>query len=246
MSDMKFRTKEVTRGIVKRLEKIISNEGYLPDRDDFVPSSDPQNKIAYQAAKDAIVNSGKKIIEVYSNGTPNDRMDVNEPCFWVDHRYVEGGDVGFGHTICIVPDVVDENNPENNTFKKVREPDHLQDIEYEIRFVADDVSYYRECTEILVRAFGERAFVYGANDDRTLMDKGFWFFKDGVPLEVANKNGMERVYRFQAKDIILGVSEEIEQNIPSINTISIQSDPSDESAPIDKDGFTPFGFYIED
>lgn len=215
---MRFEEKEIDRGIVLRLQKVIADLGYWPNIDSFMP--EPIDQVAFKAAIDAIRTAKKELIEVFNPASPNDRLETENNHIVVKRRYFDDGTIGYGST-----STYRDNG--DNTFDRILENQPVN-IEYEIRFVCSNSFSHQLMDKIIFKAFGMRRYVYGGNEDRTLMDEGFEFFKNGIPTDIESGKHIERLYRYVVTDVVIADGEVIDENIPKVVEISLGISPQEE------------------
>lgn len=216
---MNFSPLEIDRGIVWRLQKVISDMGYWPDIDTFMP--EPINQAAFQTAIDTIVAAGKTPIQVFNPASPKDRLEVKGTHFVVRRAYVEPGRIGYGSSVGLVQTVTDQNNPQNNRWQKSKFDETTVDIEYEIRFVAATGEEHRISDQILVTAFGMRKHLLGRNANRSAMTTGFEITTSGTPTDLDSADFIERMYRFRVQDVIIGTPEVVVSTIVPATRIDV-------------------------
>jgi hypothetical protein len=220
MSQGEFTYQELDDSILEALRLQVIAAGYFPNLRSFQPQS-PANVTAFEAAKTAILGTGKQLINVVGNGIPQKKGEVESNTLYV---YRAGGAKGS----VAVHDV--GHIATGPTFARVKTSGATQNIAYEVRFVAADQSYADIMAALVIRALGHDKDYYpiynittGAVVPNKLM---FLEFTGAVDLNVFEFK--EMVYTFRVVDAWIiagdglpdGVQTIINPNIVPITTIN--------------------------
>lgn len=178
----------IGRTIYERLRLAVVSAGYLPN---VVGMSAAE----YAAAKAAIIQSGKQIIEVLGEGAPDTRDEKKMTRITVQRRSSNGGSLGGFPATFYVPGTAP------STFKKLQMPERSRNVQYEVRLVSNTAEYDRIGDALILRALGQRRYLKCVKPDHTFeTDEGFWFVRTG-DADVTSTDLIERIYSFTAQDV---------------------------------------------
>lgn len=211
--------RSIELGIRIRLEDTISKFGYFPDLKLLLPL--PFDEVVLNNQIQIIRDSGKSPIYVFSPGTPERQLEITDSRINIRRNYFDKGSIGFGNSIDIEKTFDDENNPANNTFRKVKHQETSFDIEYEIRFITNKSKSHRVIDEIMAASFGVRKWLNTYNEDRSKNEDGFEFEMIGTPTDLNSTDFIERMYRYSAKDIFFIEPEVISGSILAVENIEL-------------------------
>lgn len=228
---MKFTIDQIDRGILARFQTVLAAKGYWPDVNNYLP--DPFADMAgFKAEKEAIkatlAASGKKLVEPFGVGTSADRLEEQDSHLVVRRKYMVPSQIGFGYSVTHRPLIVDENNPENNTWELVQCQDNLYDVEYEIRFRCNSLQSHRQSDEVVLQALSMRKALKGKNADYTDTEHTFMVHSDGEPNEFGDPDSIERVYRYIAVNLELDDADILNPNVPATVQIDVQTEVAGE------------------
>lgn len=202
---MAFKIENIDRAIEWAIRDEIISRGYWPDQRAFIASDDESG---FNTALDAMTTR----IDVFGVGNFKDREQLRVNNVIIDREDITDGDIGYSQ-----PYRFDLQS--DFSFKKIRTAQGTSHLEYEVRFVCDNVALDREINMIMIKSIGRRTFVYGINDDLTNMDEGFWIERNGPPVDMSDKDFIERVFRFIVKDVVLDEEEDAATGIKPITQI---------------------------
>lgn len=206
-------------GIAVKLEDVVSEFGLWPNIRDFLPG--PIDETQFKSEIETIKNSGVTPCQVYHPGDNRSKDEVKDSRLDIRRNFYEQGTIGFGNTICLDQTVVDEANPANNRWSKKRYQQQSLSIEYEIRYICRNEDNHRTIDEIIATAFGVRTNVQCYNKSRELVEGNFEFYLDGTPTEIKGADYIERMYRFQARDVFITRPETIREDIVPIQCVEM-------------------------
>ncbi len=215
---MRFNVNDIDNGITLRLEEVTASLGYWPD----LTVVNPTNQVDMENAITTIKNSRKTPIMVYRPNSSRNRINNNFNSIFVNRKYYKNGDIGFGHSIDIEVENPSETDPALKTFRKVKHSDITCDIEYQIRFICADDTNHDVLDKIVFTAFQNRMFVDSVSDARVKLNHKFLVISSGTPTDVQTDDRVERVYRFDVKDVIISDAEVLKTGIKAINTITVE------------------------
>lgn len=150
----------------------------------------------YQAAIDALT----KKIHVFGTGNFKDRQQIEQNNIIISRITVSPGDLFTASPYYF------KLKDDSSSYQKLKSLPNTWHIEYEIRFVADDVYLDRALVGILNRTFPGNAFIRGINDDLSPMigtDEVFNIIRFGQPVDLSDENYIERVHRFMVLNVYL-------------------------------------------
>lgn len=224
---MALKLEHIDRAIEWTLRDVVISKGYWPDQRTFITNDD---EAGFNAALAALTQR----IDVFGVGNYKDREQLLKNNIIID-RDNGIGDGMVGHSFPYRFDL----NP-NKTYKKVYVGEGSSNVEYEIRFVADDVNLDRVINMIVQEAIGKRKQIFGMNDDFTWKEESFYIERNGPAVDLSDKDFLERVFRFVVKDVILDEEKTTQNNIPPIKSITTISniDPEDPTYPEDRNDVT--------
>ena len=205
---MIFTFAQIDRAFEIALRKTIVGLGYYPDPVAFIG-----NPVGYQAAKQAIIDSGKQLIEVYGVGHLRDRGQLKQNNIIIDRVRVGKGSIGFSQPF-FHEAYVDAQG--KNMFRKVQVGEGTKSMTYEIRFVAYNTEYDRLINEIVDATFDNRAYVNGINPDLSKTADKFLVTQDSDQVDLSGDSFIERLWRYNVEDVILKQNQTITERISPI------------------------------
>jgi len=199
----------IDRAIFWYLKDKVIKTGRWPNERAFIAAND---QVGFDAALAAIPEDDR--IDVFSVGNFKDRSELKKNNIIISRTAVYGGSVGYAH-----PFEFQLNS--DLTYDKLVTPEASKNIDYEIRFVCDNVKLDR-IINMLVQM--DRVSIFGITDDDNLtnLSESFWLFSTGEPADLSDGDYIERVFMFTVSDVILdeglGTAEE---NIPAAKEIGL-------------------------
>lgn len=203
---MSFLIKNIDHAIEWALRDEFVRRGLWPDQRAFMLANDEPG---FQAALAAL----NPKVDIFGVGNFKDRSELKENNVIINREGPSKGVTGFAHPFRF------ELQP-NKTFNKIQGAEGSVDFEYEIRFVADDVSLDRIITEAMLYVFRNRKYLFGMNDDLSNMTEGFWIEKLGQAVDLGGKDYIERVFQFAVRDVIID-QDIVVENIPMTTQIDV-------------------------
>lgn len=217
---------DIDNGIYEKLRKETVRLGYLPDIALYQPPN-PANEAAYEAARQAIINSGKEIIEVFNVGNSDDRDGITKNKIIVDRSAPEKGNISFHNVEKLVP-VGDPEDPATK-YKKVKLPAFSYFITYQITYICVKSKYDYIIQDILRKALLNFTYLKGYDDNGTELSEGFNIMYM-TTIDQSDAKFVERIYRFRVGEVILDNYEEedeyiLQSNISQITDIDVENVP---------------------
>lgn len=209
---MTFQIKEIDHALEWIIRDEVIRKGYWPAQRAFLANND---EAGYQAALNEYDNSSfsddfepsvsglRQKIEVFGTANYKDRKQLKRNNCIIERRSVKQGDVGFSFPFHFVrqPDL---------SFKRFRAGEGLYNIEYEVRFVCNDIDLDRDLSQIMVDAFGQHKTIPGLTDGFLPTADTFFIVMNGDPVDLSGTNYIERVYRYMVMDVELQEEKEVE------------------------------------
>lgn len=217
---MKLKIEHVDRAIMLAVAEAVTREGHWPDVKQFLPGNDVAG---FQAAKDAIVASGKELVEVFGVGAFRGRGDLKQ-----NNVIIRRMDVGEGTHASGAPIRLEKYaGPQGEElYRKVRTADGPESLNFEIRFVCYDVAMERVIMQIMRSALPRRGWLNGRQEDLTRTLAGFWVMQQGPAVDMSDNDFIERIWRFVAVDVELGGDIVLKENIQPIKEVVLEVAPA--------------------
>lgn len=215
---------DIDNGIFESIRKEIVRKGYLPDINDFLPST-PENEDLWEAALTSIRTSGKQIINVFNVGDSDDRDAIDKNKIIVDRLIPEKGNIGLH----CVQELIASGDPEDEEtfYKKVSPPPYTYFINYQVTYICKKTKYDYILAEIIRKAVQNFTFLKGYSDEGIETAEGFNIRYINT-IDTSGEDFIEKMYRFKVGEVILDdyKTEDafiIENNIPQITDIAIDN-----------------------
>jgi len=186
---------EIERAVFEVIRKKIVSLGYLPDIALYQPTDDVAG---YEAAKKAIRDSGKKIIDIKGVGDPKARGELDYNSIFINRGDIADGSLGFKCTNFYEKIV----EGEETYFNVYENASGTVDIEYQIGYITDDVNYDRLIQSILFNSLRKKNYFKGINSLGNKTTEGF-NTRYITTLDKSGKDYIERAARYDFMDIIL-------------------------------------------
>lgn len=203
-----FELEQIDRGLELRLRKTIVKAGHWPDPAPYIG----QPAAAWEAAIEAIKTAGKTPIEVFGAGSRRERANLQANRVLIKRIGVDPGERGLGSRQYY-------EKKDSGDYRKLQTSETTDDIEYEVRFVCDDMKLDRIITTLVQAAFGNMVWMKGAQADGTDTENGFWLSRLGNAVDISGKDYIERLWRFQVKDVLIVPDTVVEEHIPAAKEI---------------------------
>lgn len=215
---MAFKIEQIDRAIEWTIMDEVIAKGYWPDKRAFITAND---KDGYNAAIAAMSSK----INVFGVGNFKDRKDLETNNIIIDRNNGLGdGTIGFS-------DPYRFELKANKKWKKIYSGEGSSNVEYEIRFVCDDITLDRALTMIMQEAIGQRKFLHGINEDLTEIEETFFIERNGPPGDVSDKDYLERVFRYIVKDVFIDVDKIVEDDISPMTSMTPALNIDDPNGP---------------
>lgn len=191
---MTFTFNQVDHGLSEAIRLKCVALGLLPDRATAVSID------AYAASKQTIRDGGGKIIEVYGIGSIEARDESEYNSIFIDRDDSVPGTIGMFGTRTFTP------RTDVGTGKTVYDVYLNQTgtvtLEYQISYMTNDTNYDRILQQIIFDVLKVRGFLYGVNDDGTVMTRGF-NTRYRTAIDKSGKDYIERSFRYDVPDIAI-------------------------------------------
>jgi hypothetical protein len=220
---MVFKLEQIDRAIELAIRRVVIMLGYWPDQELF-----EGDDAGFEEAKQAIVASGKPLIKVYGTGSPDARGELDANNIMIDRKVVGFGDKGHAQAFFY------ESYPDENglqVYRQLKTAEVTNDIQYEVRFLADDIELDRVIIQIIMIALSNRMYLKGVKDDLSRTVDGFWIMAEGTPVDLSGENYLERLWRYIVKDVIITPTEVVAERISRIENIEVVMEVSKDQNP---------------
>lgn len=187
---MKTLTVEVDNGIYEVLRLELVAAGYLPDKLAFLPN----NLAGYEAAKVAIRNAGKPVIELYNSSAYDSRNELTDPVIVIDRILVEPADAGM------TQDWEYKYNQVDGDYDKYLSPDTRYDITYQITYITKLEETASIIESILAGALGARKYIPALKSSDNSIVSNFYLHRLNY-FDTSGSDFLERGCRYLAKYI---------------------------------------------
>jgi hypothetical protein len=202
---MVWTLEEIDRGVFHAIRKAVVATGCYPDILLYQPSTAP-NKALFKTAKDAIVTSGKELIEVYGVGDASSRNAEVKNKIIIDREVPKPGSIGFfGNVEFKASGSIGDPS---TTYTREQTPAYTYNIVYEITYICSSTKYDR-ILEAIIRKALTKTFLYGYTESRVAMSELFNFIYNSNPVNMTDEKYIERMYKFTAGEVILDENEPI-------------------------------------
>lgn len=230
---------QADRALFERINNKVIELGYFPDISKYLngtdcnisssesqsgsessstpSSSSASNAEAFDAAKDAIRQSGKKLIETFGPGNYTSRDEKNANNIIINRLPINPAFTGVAKS--------QEIRVKGNAFKAVEVQHTNYDIEYEVRYVTNRAEYARIIEQIIIDVFGSRAFIPAIDEHGCPLDELFWLHRRDS-FDVSGTDYIERGVRFVGVNIDLHGETDIRPDVAKKTAIEIQVDIS--------------------
>jgi len=194
---MSFELSQIDRAIEWAVKDEIIRQGFWPDKRTVPKDSDLKGV-------EAALTSIDRPIKVFGVGEFQDRKQLWENNVIIDRVDIHEGNMTEPNKFSIT--LADLLNIQITQKKKKGSCS----IEYEVRFVCDDIALDRKINQMMFNAFEEKVFLNGLAD-KTLesMTEGFWVYLQRRPIQLGRKKYIERLWRLIVSDVQIGEQEEI-------------------------------------
>lgn len=207
----KFSLEQIDKGVYEAIRKIVVSNGYFPPL--------VQSEIEFNYYKSLILDSGKKVVEVFPVGYLKRKQELVYNGIYIERTDSDKGDFGTNSI-----QFIEKNIEGVKSYDKVKTDYYPENLTYTITILTDTTAYERLMYGFLNEAFGKRKLIKGINSDRTETDYSFWLMYQGFG-DTSSDEFTEKQYRYKAKDLRLNEPELIEA-VPEMTSIEIEIKPS--------------------
>jgi len=227
---LKFDIEHIDNGVELQVRQIVEALGYWPNQTQFFKDDDEPGFDAALTAAIAAQDT-QPLIKVFGPGGYRDREQLMENNIVISRTGIQPGDIGFSNPIAYEEY---SGAMSEQLFRKVQTEEGTKNISYDIRFFCNNTDLDRAISDILIRAFSTRKYVYGqiiteGPNSITNTTQGFWVFPIGDPVELSSMNYIERLYRFLVVDVCLEDNVTLYEGIPpmTVPVIEVAPGPND-------------------
>lgn len=127
---------EVDDAVFEHLRREVIAQGYYPDLTLFQPEN-PANRTAFRVALEAIVTGGKTPINTVGNGVFAGKGEMKLNTMYIHRVSTTKGSIAVFDIESVRTDGLTTPPDANTTYERIATQGFTEDIEYEVRFVAD-------------------------------------------------------------------------------------------------------------
>jgi hypothetical protein len=201
---------ELDRTIFEHIRRSLVTEGYLPDVTTF------QNIDDYVAAKQAIVDSGLEVIELFGHGASDSRGKFGGNRITINRTGSETGATGGSPS----EEFKRTGTGVGSTFTKIKYQDATKDISYEVRVIATSTLYERIAQDIIDYAFGERRYVLTVDEEGEFTADHVLLLNNGTVNLKSTEDYQEMMTKYEIKDVWVGRENITKTNIKALSSIT--------------------------
>lgn len=221
LSDIESR---VERSMFEMLRLVAVAEGYLPDVTDpsFANTGGGNNN--WEIACMAILAAKGFMVPIYGYSAPVDKDILKVPRIVVISRRTKLGDVGNPVNPIVVAKA---QNP--TQYRAIRRPILSVNMQVDIELVASSSKQIRILNAIVNEALGTMAFIpfMGTSDKFFLRQFNYYDLLD------PDSSLIVKAYSYEIKDLYLTNSKVVQEDVPKITEITVETQIGDSTAPID-------------
>lgn len=208
---MIFTYEQIDRTMFEYLRLAVVAAGYLPDINDYLPATEA-NATAYDAAKAAIKASGKTVIEIEQNDSPDGYGEKKIAAIVITQHSASKGSIGGGPSTFFESTTVDEVT----TFKKYRYPRQTKTLRYHIRCISNDTTYMRIMKNLLDTTFDTGSYLKAMNADTYALDGTPFYIENIGEADMGQDKTYEYLYIYEVQDVFITPATLILDNIPAM------------------------------
>jgi hypothetical protein len=210
-----FSRLELERTIQERIRQRTVALGYLPDLMAYLPET-LITRAAYEAARVAVITSGKQLIDVDGIGNVEARGEKTVNKFYINLRTTNAGSIAHN------AEYYTQTSP--TTWEKKLVRGSTKNLLIDIRTVCRETAYDRICSEILWAALTSSDVgkaLAAVKPDHTFDNTKTFLIRSLSNNEIKGGNFFERLHTFELIDVWLENFDEdvVNANIPSLTNI---------------------------
>lgn len=187
--EWKLSQAQLDNGIFELIRKELVLRGYLPDVDIVGLGN------GYKVAKQAIVTSGKQVIEIHQPGSYESRGETNTNDIIIGRSIPKPANTGTGRNIEY------DFNDLTNKYDKSITADVKYDVPYKITYITKYETYAEIIEDVLRKVIGARMLIK-ALDNGAVEVGEFWLLEQGQ-FDTSDIDFIERGWTYLAKNIDL-------------------------------------------
>lgn len=208
---MYFSLDQIDRGIFEALRKKAVAQGYLPDI--VVANTKP----LYDAALQAIRNTGKQPISIYGVGSWKAKREKKYNDIIVRRTARGLSSIGYQGEVYYEEDGAGK-------FRKKRTPSETAQLTYTVTIVCDDVADERVLQSIVYEALGVNKPLKGVNANGSETEKGFIIFRNAV-IDQSGEDFIETIFTYTTSELFLAQDEVLETDLVALQEINFEIIP---------------------
>ncbi|MCB9047615.1 MAG: hypothetical protein H6550_15890 [Chitinophagales bacterium] len=205
---------ELDRMFEEVLRRAVVAAGYLPDVASYI--GDPAGYEAAKASLKTSLGANGRLIEVFGPGPWDNYMDKASCRIVVTREGSAKGTIGGTNEVYFT---ATSGSGASAVYSKYAYPDATNHVSYSIRVITDSLAYDEIACGIVDKALGNRKYIAtvdASGNDTT--SKALVCFEGNVDL--SSTHFMERMYRYQVKDIFMQPATLISSDIPALTEIN--------------------------
>lgn len=216
---MKFTEGQIEHGLFEAIRKKVFEMGFYPDYVSLLSLPDDEYVVALAAAKQAIIDAGKKLIEVYGPGDIQDHDELHNCSIIISRDDFGPGTLGFYLTESY------EEKPDGS-FDVYKNPSGTTTMQYQVSYISDSAKYDRICHQAVINALGAKTrYIPGYTDEGVEMERLFQV-KYVMTLDKSSSDFIERAVRYNVVDVLIE-EPQFKENVKPITEINIGTDAGD-------------------
>lgn len=223
-----FTRSEIERTLMDRVRRKLVALGYLPDSVPFFLTNNPAG---YLAARQAIITSGKELIDVFGIGSEENRGEKFYHRIFLNLRQYNNGLVSHWNNS-------DYKETSPGVFERQTVTGSTRSILYDIRSVTMNAEYDRICTDAIMGGLTTSFAGFGlpvTNADYTIDNNRVFLVRYKGSQEIKTPKFFERLYTYEVLDVWLdGENYSWDTivpttNIPPLSRIIADGGPTDDN-----------------
>ncbi|MCU0439360.1 MAG: hypothetical protein MUC49_15815 [Raineya sp.] len=190
---MFFTPAQIERGIFEAIRLKAVAMGLWPDETTMTTAEE------LKTALDAINTP----IEIIGIGDYRARGEKPLNCLLVDFDSGNSAEVGA------IGGVRYELQTSGNTYKKIGLPTQSENLNFQIRVIAENTAGRRLAELILRASLRRKTYLKGVKDNGSYTDNGFWVFGGNFIDISKNEYGIERMFTYTVSNVFLEPTEDL-------------------------------------
>ena len=209
---MSFTLEQIDRAIEWHINDEMILIGLLPDKRAYLATN---NISGYDEAHKSLSNK----VEVFGVGNYKDREQLKVNNIIISRLDISDGEIGFNGSYF-------NWNELANKYDKIYSGEGTNHIQYEIRFVCDNVGLERTLTTSMLKLFSRREYMKGIVDETLAeTDESFLITKPTPSVDLSTDKYIEKVMRILVNDVNIYPETVIDQ-VVAVTEIDVFVSPN--------------------